>query len=439
MQNPAALPAGSHPRILLVNPPSDCVEDDRVEPPLGLLYIASVLREYCFEDISFLDMTGSHSEVEICKWILDLPIADIYGVSCFSTNYPHVKSIVRRIREVNPAAFVVLGGPHPSAMPAETKTDTGADLVVSGEGEDAFAMAVINCTRGVNQGQVAYGAGRRNLDTYPFPARDLVDYSSYSRKLLGQPVISLISSRGCVHHCMHCNSVVMGGGNRHVRYRSPDGVTSEIRLLRNRFAHYRFNDDHFTGHPELEIVLEKLTGLDIQFRIFARIEDLNEHTCRLLKRAGCVHVTVGLESLDPVNLKMLGKIHQAGHEGNVRVAKDNGLTVRASFIVGLPHDTDQGVDEAFRRAACLGLDEFAVYPLIPYPGTSVWKYPGRFGYTIVNPDFTEYVQMGRDGRTCYALQHKNFTPQDVQRWMQMAAQTLMAGGARHMSESRVAQ
>ena len=77
--------------------------------------------------------------------------------------------------------------------------------------------------------------------------------------------------------------------------------------------------------------------------------------------------------------------------------------------------------------------------LIPYPGTSVWKYPGRFGYTIVNPDFTEYVQMGRDGRTCYALQHKNFTPQDVQRWMQMAAQTLMAGGARHMSESRVAQ
>lgn len=439
MQNRAAFPAGPGPRILLVNPPSDCVEDDRVEPPLGLLYIASVLRERRFEDISFLDMTGSHDDAKIRERILTLPVADIYGVSCFSTNYPHVKAVIRRIREVNAAALIVLGGPHPSAMPQETLTDTGADLVVSGEGEDAFAEAVIRAMRGMKQDRVVSGSGREDLDAYPFPARDLVDYSTYSRKLLGQPVISLLSSRGCFHRCSHCNSVVMGGGNPHVRYRSPGSIAAEVRSLRDDFANYRFNDDLFTGHPDLETVLAKLTDFDIRFRIFARIEDLDERTCRLLKRAGCVHVTVGLESLDPANLKTLGKVHQAGHEGNVRVAKDNGLTVRASFIVGLPHDTDQGVDEAFRRAACLGLDEFAVYPLIPYPGTSVWKYPGRFGYTIVNPDFTEYVQMGRDGRTCYALEHKNFTPQDVQRWMQMAAQTLMAGGARHMSESRVAQ
>lgn len=432
-------PSGKPPKTLIINPPSDCVEDDRVEPPLGLLYIIAVLRESHFEDIGLFDMTGNKNETEIRERIQNIPAADIYGINCFSTNYSFVKEIVRHIKVNYADAFVILGGPHPSAMPEETQADIRADLVISGEGEDAFVAAVIRAMRGENQDKVIFGSGREDLESYPFPARDLVDYSTYSRKLLGQPVISLLSSRGCVHHCTHCNSVVMGGGNPHVRYRSPGSIAAEVRSLRDQFAFYRFNDDHFTGHPDLEAVLAKLTDFDIRFRIFARIEDLDERTCRMLRQAGCVHVTVGLESLDPDNLKMLGKVHQAGREGNVGAAKDNGLTVRASFIVGLPHDSNQTVTEYFHQAARLGLDEFAVYPLIPYPGTSIWKYPERFGYTIVNPDFTKYVQMGRDGRTCYALKHENFTPQDVQHWMQMATQILVAGGARHMSESRIAQ
>jgi len=233
--------------------------------------------------------------------------------------------------------------------------------------------------------------------------------------------------------------VVMGGGNNHVRYRSPDNIAAEIKTLRDKFAFYRFNDDHFSGHPSLEKVLEQLGNLDIRFRIFARIEDLDAKTCKLLRKAGCVHVTVGLESLNKLNLKMLGKIHQAGREGNVKIAKDQGLIVRASFMVGLPHDTDTAIESAFRTAARLGIDEFAIYPLIPYPGTMIWKYPERFGYAIVNSDFTEYIQMGKDGKTCYALQHKNFTPEDVNRWMRTANELLKSGGVKHMSESSVAQ
>jgi radical SAM superfamily enzyme YgiQ (UPF0313 family) len=426
-------------RVALVNPPSNCVNDDRVEPSLGLLYIAANLREKGYRDVSICDISGARSELEIKERMGNVPSADVYGISCFCTNYQYAKEVIRHIKSTNRAAYVVIGGPNPSGTPDFTFADSGADTVVVGEGEDIFKDCIDSHVSGSRLVGIQHGVGRSDIDSYAFPARDLVDLTTYSRELMGNQVISLLSSRGCKHHCAHCNSVVMGGGNKDVRYRAPDNIIAEIASMRDRFEYYRFNDDHFTGNPNLEDLLTKMKELDMTFRIFARIEDLNEKNSRLLKEAGCVHVSVGLESLYTPNLKIIGKKAQAGHEDNVRIAKSNGLVVRSSFMVGLPFDTDETIEQSFRRAAQLGVDEFAVYPLIPYPGTAIAKFPERFGYTIVQGDFTDYVQMGRDGRTSFALRHKNFTPEDVKRWLRIATDILKSDGAKHMSESEVAK
>ncbi|MBU1201756.1 MAG: cobalamin-dependent protein [Nanoarchaeota archaeon] len=426
-------------RVVLVNPPSNCVNDDRVEPPLGLLYIAANLREKDYRDVSICDISGARSELEIKERMGNVPSADVYGVSCFCTNYQYAKELIKHIKSVNRASYVVIGGPNPSGTPKFTLANSGADTVVVGEGEDIFKDCIDSFVNGSGLVGIQHGVGRTDIDSYAFPARDLVDLTTYSRELMGNQVISLLSSRGCKHHCVHCNSVVMGGGNKTVRYRSPDNVIDEIKTMRDSFAYYRFNDDHFTGSPNLEDLLTRMKDLDITFRIFARIEDLNEKNSRLLKEAGCVHVSVGLESLYPANLKIISKKSQVGHEDNVRIARSNGLVVRSSFMVGLPFDTDETVEQSFTRAAQLGVDEFAVYPLIPYPGTSIAKFPERFGYTIVQEDFTDYVQIGKDGRTSFALRHKNFSPEDVKRWLILATEILKSGGAKHMSESKVAR
>lgn len=427
------------PKILLITPPSNCVQDDRLEPSLGILYIASTLKKNKYQDISIFDMTGCQNELNISDKIISIPFAEIYGINCFSTNYGYVKKIIDHLRRIAPSAYIIVGGPHPSGMPDFTFKDSNADAVVVGEGEDIFTDLVASFMKGARAKGVFYGQGREDIDSYSFPARDLVDISTYSRKLAGRPVISLLSSRGCVYHCIHCNSIVMGGGSRIVRYRSPDNVLEEIKGLRDLFKFYRFNDDHFSGNPNIEELLIKIKDCDIKFRIFARIEDLDNKMCKLLKEAGCIHVSVGLESLNYDNLRIIGKKRQIGKEVNVKIAKDHGLVIRASFMVGLPYDNDQSIRESFQRAVSLGLDEFAVYPLIPYPGTVVWKYPERFGYTIIHPDFTDYIQMGRNGKTCYALRHKNFSPDDVERWLHVASGLLGQGGIRHMSESVVAQ
>lgn len=428
-----------NPKILLINPPSICVQNDRLEPPLGILYIASTLRENRYQNIKILDMTGCQNEMDISDKINSICASDIYGISCFSTNYVYVKKIINHLKRIDTAAYIIVGGPHPSGMPDFTIKNSHADAVVVGEGEDIFTDAVAGFTKGSRPKGIFYSNNRTDIDSYCFPARDLVDISTYSRRLAGQPVVSLLSSRGCVYHCVHCNSVVMGGGRKIAMYRSPDNVIKEIKTLRDRFTFYRFNDDHFSGNPNLEGLLTKIKDLDIRFRIFARIEDLNDKTCRLLKEAGCMHVSIGLESMNYDNLRIIGKKEQIGKESNVKIAKDHGLVIRSSFMVGLPYDNDKTINGSFQKAAGLGLDEFAVYPLIPYPGTAVWKYPEKFGYTIINSDFTDYVQMGRNGTTCYALRHKNFSAGDVEKWLQTATELLKQGGVKHMRESEVAR
>ncbi|MFA6382330.1 MAG: cobalamin-dependent protein [Candidatus Buchananbacteria bacterium] len=425
-------------KISLINPPSNCVENDRVEPPLGLLYLASVLREEGHELIQIHDLTGCKNKAEIELKINQLPQADIYGISCFSTNYNYLKKIINHLKAKYPSAYIITGGPHPSALPKETLLDTRADVVVVGEGEEVINSLVSSCENGSPFKGVIFGISRKNIDNYPFPARDLINYGNYSRSLLGKAAVSLISSRGCVHHCIHCNSIVMGGGNKNVRYRSTQNIIAEMKILADQFNYFRFNDDNFCGNPKLKELLNEIKKLNIKFRIFARVDDLDDETCRLLAAAGCIHVCVGLESMNPENLKIIGKGRQIGKEKNVKIAKKYGLIIRASFMVGLPFDDKNNFEKFFSRVMDLGLNEFAVYPLLPYPGTMIWHYPERFGYQITNYDFSRYVQMGKNGRTCYALKHKNFTAQDIKLWHNQAEKILISSGAKHMSESKVA-
>ena len=425
-------------KVILINPPSNCVTDDRLEPQLGLLYIASVLRENGIS-IQIYEMTGCKSERESKKKIENIPDGSVYGFTTYCTNYRYVKRCINHIRKNNNNAFIVLGGPNPTALPEFTIEDSKCDCVVVGEGEDAFLHIVHKLKKKQVISKIVNGISRKNIDSYPNPARELVDMKSYTRRLENENVISIISSRGCKYHCAHCNSVVMGGGNR-VRYRSPDNIIDEISNLKQRgFNKFRFNDDNFTGNPNLIKLLTSIQKININFRIFARIEDLNQTTCYWLKESGCRHISVGLETLNSDNLKIIGKYSQTGiEEKHLTNAKRYGIAVRAYFMIGLPYDTDQTIYESFKRASELPFDEFSIYPLIPYPGTKIALEPEKYGYRIIDKDFTQYVQIGKNKATTYALRHKNFTEYDIRRWSGYVEELFLNSGKLLQSESKIA-
>ena len=425
-------------KVILINPPSNCIDDDHLEPQLGLLYIASVLRE---NNIStqIYDMTGKNTLEQIKKGIEDIPDGNIYGFTTYCTNYSYVKQCINHIRSKINNAFIVLGGPNPTALPEFTLTDSKCDCVVLGEGEDALLHIVHSFWNGSTLPSIIAGTGRIDIDTYPMPAWDLIDINSYTRTLEGEKVVSIVSSRGCKYNCIHCNSVVMGGGNR-ARYRSAKNITEEISYLKTKgFQKFRFNDDNFTGNPNLTELLYEIKELDISFRIFARIEDLNEKSCQLLAESGCRHISIGLETLNPNNLKILGKHTQAGlEEKHLCNAKKYGMTLRIYFMIGLPFDTDKTIKKYFKKASKLPFDEFSIYPLIPYPGTRIAKQPEKFGYDVIDKDFTHYVQVGKNKTTTFALRHRNFTEQDVKHWYDYIVELLLSSKKLLQCQSKIA-
>ena len=425
--------------VILINPPSDCVDDDRLEPQLGLLYIASVLRKNGIP-VRIYEMTGCKTESQVAGKIENIPPGNIYGFTTYCTNYLYVKRCINHIRSTMDKTFIVLGGPNPTALPEFTLTESKCDCVITGEGEDAFLSVVKNILNKQTPPGIINGRGRADIDSYPFPAWDLIDPGSYNRLLEGDKVVSIISSRGCKYDCVHCNSVVMGGGNK-VRYRSPGNIIREMESLKIiGFRKFRFNDDNFTGNPDLAALLSGIANLNIRYRIFARLEDLTGDNCRLLKESGCLHISVGLETLNTDNLKMLGKHQQTGlEEEHVNNIKKNGITARVYFMIGLPYDNDDTVATCFEKAGKLPFDEYSLYPLIPYPGTRIWIEPGKYNYKIVDNDFTHYVQIGKAGRTSFALKHKNFSPAKVKEWFDTVTKIMAAAGKKHIKDSNVAR
>ena len=424
-------------KVILINPPSDCVDDDHLEPPLGLLYIASALRGNGI-GVMVYDMTGSSSQVEINEKVDAIPEGDIYGITCYCTNYHYVKDCIRHIRSFFSKSFIVLGGPNPSAIPEYTLEDSRCDCVITGEGEDAFLHVVGLHEDGLQIPPIIEGKGRDIIDTYATPAWDLVDIHHYSRVLNGGKTASVISSRGCSHKCAHCNSTVMGSGKK-PRFRSPENLAGEIEYLKSMgFGCFRFNDDNFTGNPDLKPLLTVIKALNVRYRIFGRLEELTPDNCRLLAESGCLHISVGIESLNPDNLRILGKYDQYGHEKNLFNARECGMIIRAFFIVGLPYDTRENIDYYFNAAARLPFDEFSIYPLIPYPGTRICRNPAKYGYEIIDRDFTHYVQIGRNKSTAFALRHKNFSEDDIREWHDEAEKIFLAAGKRLQAQSEIA-
>ena len=421
----------------LINPPYEGIEDDALEENLGLSYLAGYLLARDV-DTAVYELTGKG---QLPEKLAKIKPAAIIGISLYSTAIKSAKIIIDHLHKSAPETLIYLGGPHPTALPEQTLQAFNVDGVVVGEGEQAIYSIVLAARTGKPLRGVIQGKAVQNLDELPFPSRGLVDRSHFTRRLSGEACISMLSSRGCPHRCLHCNSIIMAKGDAGVRFRSTANILAEIRALKRLGYHnIRFNDDNFTANPNLPELLSAIAAENIKFRIFGRVEHLHPEICRLLAVAGCQMFSVGIESFNPDNLRFLRKFNMQDHFENLHTAREKGIAIRASFMVGLPYDTDERIEIDFGKAARLGIDEFAVYGLIPYPGTMLFHAPEKYHYYITDYNFSEYKQIGHHGDSCFVLGYNDginaFTPKDVRRWFHRANE-LLCEHVLHMKNSPV--
>jgi len=393
-------------RALLINTPFPF--EEQPVPPLGLAYLAAMLQQAGAE-VQILDLLVTrYSPETIRRKIRDFQ-PRIVGATCSTLNYSIASRILKLCKKVDSNLVTVIGGPHVSFTSANVVTTCPwIDVVARGESDRTLVDLAIAIQNGKDLNQVAGITYKNNgaivntetrplitdLDSLPLPSRDLLPLSRY--RALGQPC-TVITSRGCPFGCIFCSAPKMFG--RGVRFRNPELVVNEIAHLREELGFRNINivDDTFTVRQNhVQAICEKMIDmkLDINWSVYSRVDTINPPMLRLMKEAGCSWVCFGLESGSQTILDRIKKrITVDQSREAVRMAKETGINVLVSFILGLPGEDPQTASQTVGLAKELFTKYGASYGfhiLAPMPGTEVCERAKDYGIKILTRNWSKY-------------------------------------------------
>ncbi|MHB8066518.1 MAG: B12-binding domain-containing radical SAM protein [Desulfobaccales bacterium] len=409
-------------KVLLINPPflryggSKGIGGSLI--PLNLCCLAAYARRDHKEvEFSILDAEarGLNLEATVSAAIQFQP--DLIGITATTTAFDAIIALGRLLKQASPQVPLVLGGPHPSALPERSLRETGADFVAVGEGEVTFSELILALKQGEKRfdgidglaflepgGKYHQASPRQllpDLDALPFPARDLVDnrlYSPPATKRVSLGINTMVStSRGCPHNCGFCSFRSVWG--RGTRVRSPQSVVAEIRECVERFgvSSINFADEFFTAQKPrvIEICrLMRVHGLVLPWVCSARAAGLDRETLAQMKAAGCREISFGIESGNPEILKRIDKkINLTEAERVLRTAQKLGLTTHASYILGYPGETIETIKETIRFAQKLNTDVAAFFIASPLPGSRLYREALEKGYLRPDATWRDYAMI----------------------------------------------
>lgn len=362
--------------------------------PLGVLYIASYLIQEGHE-VEFFD--GSFNSLQEVRARAEAFKPHLIGIYANAPLWKKALKTAQELREVG-SAFMAVGGPYPTARKEEC-LENGVDAVVIGEGEIPFANLAKRLERGESLEGLRGIAFRRegkkirnppqepveNLDTLPFPARDLLEdrdlYVPPEGTYREKPVAIVMTSRGCDRKCIFCSQI---DPQRRIRFRSVENVLEEIeQLLEEGYREIRFLDDNFAAdyHRAMRIVEGiKKRGLKFSWYFSSRVDTVDEKLFRECKEAGAWGVFLGAESGVQKNLNALRKgITLEETERAVKGAKKAGLNVTLPFILGIPGESYEEALKTIEFAIKLDPDVVNFHTMTPFPGTELYERAGELG------------------------------------------------------------
>lgn len=395
-------------RVCLISPPYNSEVKSVVgvsSPPLGLAYIASMLRqdhEVKIIDSNVLNYTLKDVEREMRNFN-----PDIVGITSVTPSIYEAYKVAEITKKVNEDCTVILGGPHATFTPRQTlKECKYIDIIVRGEGEETTKDLVEDIEKGAPLNEIKGITFRekdeivdteprpiiKNIDDIPFPSIDLLPMHLYQAN--GIKYTTMLTSRGCPFKCSFCSSSRLFGGQW--RGRSPENVLEEIKTVYERYGirNIEFIDDTFTLNQErAEKICDGIIkeGLDISWGASSRVDTLSEKLVEKMKKAGCWIIFLGIESGSQKILDAIGKritLEQA--KKAVKILKDAGIQVLGSFIIGFLQDTVETINETIKFAKSLNLDyaEFSI--LTPYPGTPIYDYAKK-NNMLLTEDWSKYT------------------------------------------------
>ncbi len=440
----SGLPIRQIPRrkIHCILPSSPWLADSKTNIPLGVLYIAAVLRDQG-HDVVVTSMLDKRVEGRIAL-PPDTLEADLHLFGFCTPQFGEALELAAYIKDRRPEAVVVAGGAHPSYEPKEVKEATRQpfyhvqgvlparrqyrwpgepalfDSVVVMEGEVAILQLLTDWDAGQLQ-PYYYGdkAQVPDLDQIPFPAWDLLpaDHLDNDGKAVmkqayfpnpthpsaSSGVMSVIGTRGCPYKCTYCSTPWIGQAPR---YRSPANLIAEMSLVLDRgIRQFKFQDDTYTLHRaklrDLSYALQAAFGPDAYAaRIHTRVNTMDADIAASLTRMNCKVCCFGIESGSQTVLDANWKgTTVAQNTRALQIAHAAGFRTIAFLVMGMAGETLATCAESYDQLATEPFLDHAVLAMgVPYPGSRWWTHPEDSGIAILDYNYDNQWLTGFSAR-----------------------------------------
>lgn len=420
-------------RIALVEPPPQGIygnlrskgsfgnfKADITWPPIDLIILAGFIRNQG-HDCFIIDAGGERLSLEEIQNRLK---KENYDLCLFNTSTTTIfldAEIAFISKQINPKALVGALGVHPMTEPEETLLmENCIDFVIYSEIEppllEIMNGVALDTVKGValrRGGQILRNppaSPLKNLDDMGIPAHDLIPIGIYKDPQVQRTPYSVtMATRGCVAACTYCSAPLYN----FYRKRSIPNVIKELKWITQELGvkEIKFYDDGLAYDRKWLVQLcnaiidEKI---DITWNTNERAEFIDLELAQLMKRAGCYSINIGVESGNPDILKNADKrtTHEKILEG-AKAIKGAGIKLMTYFIVGLPGETKETIEETYQLAVKLDGDFATFNVATPHPGTPFMTYLENNNY-LIHRDYTIYDQ---NNLPCF--QYPNLSAQEM--------------------------
>lgn len=390
--------------ILILNPPYDIpiIREGRCQSPqdmrktsipqMTLAYLAGALQRGG-HNLKVLDCIADDITTDALFTMMD---EFNPALALINTTTPSINAdieFVGMFKKRRPECFMAVFGTHVTVLHDEIMEKNGfIDCVMLHEPE----WAAMNLASALEKGGVAAGgvagcavrfngtlitapdtAYNDDLDSLGYPAWEYFDKSKYLHPVFNKPYLMVNTSRGCKHNCIFCVASIFYG--KTMRYRSIESVLDELEnhvIGKFGIRHAWFYADDFTSSPEY---VKKLCRgiIDRKIKITwwtnTRVDKNDEEMFRLMREAGCFMLSIGGESGNAQILKRIKKGTKPEFIKNtVNVLRKVGINSLVYFLIGLPGETRETIQETIDFAKEINPDYVEFYPATPYPGTEFY-------------------------------------------------------------------
>lgn len=367
-------------------------------PPLGLLYIGTILRKNGFT-VNVLDAAARCWDSEkVLAWVKTVQ-PDIVGVSAFTQTFLSVIDLVKVLKAWNPSIKIAMGHYHATIEATNILQKYGdiVDYCIRGEGEETFLKLCyfLEASPDADPGEIkgiTYRDARGNvvstgdrplldINALPMPDRNMIDFvyrwNFNNFEISNSKFTTMSSSRGCSFNCAYCACSEFA--HRQWRPRSPESIAAELALVADQgYTEVSFVDDNFTLNSKRIIRLCELIKkehIDINWHTDGRADQTSQNMLSWMHAAGCKSLWFGFESVNQRILDLYNKKARAvDYESAIRRSRKAGIDIVVGlFMLGAPTETLDEIKNTLHFALTADIDIPFFHPVDIYSGIRLWK------------------------------------------------------------------